>query len=261
MLIGVTVAAIVAFITTTVFYATDLLGHFDRGASLGRSTMAVALLLTTLVGALVFADEGIHALVDARSVFVGLALILALGLLVVAQRDRSLRMLGAFVAPLGAALMIAFLTLQYAEVRSATAVNGVLVVHIGLATAGLGAFVLASCAAGLYLVQNRMIRSRSFGRLFHRLPGLEDLDRLSLALTVVGFFVFSVALVLGVAWALRIHESSYMLRVYLAGGAWAVFALVLYMRVRSGWRGTQAAWLTIVGTVAATAVLGVYVIS
>lgn len=259
MLTGVTATAIVFYTATTAFYVSDLFGQFDRGTSLGRFAMWISVLLAAFAAFLTYQVEGVQVFVDTRTVFIGLVLLLSVGYLAVAKADRSLQMLGAFIAPVSAILMSAFLIMQYGEVRVGERITAALVAHIAFATAGLGAFALASCTAALYLLQERMIRERSFGPLFHRLPGLEDLDSLSLKFTIVGFVVFTVALVLGITWAARIDESVLMLRIYLSGGAWLVFAVVLYFRLRSGWRGTQAAWLTLIGTVSATAVLGIYV--
>lgn len=259
MLTGVTATAIAFYTATTALYASDLFGEFDRGTSLGRIAMWMSASLVGVVAFLTYQTEGSSVFVDTRTVFLGLVLLLSGGYLAVANADRSLRMLGAFIAPVSAILMSAFLIMQYGDVRVAERITAALVAHIAFATAGLGAFALASCTAALYLLQERMIRERSFGRLFHRLPGLEDLDRLSLKFTIVGFVVFTVALVLGITWAARIDESVVMLRIYLSGAAWLVFAVVLYVRLRSGWRGTHAAWLTLIGTVSASAVLGIYV--
>jgi ABC-type uncharacterized transport system permease subunit len=261
MLTGVTATAIVSYTATTALYATDLFGKFDRGVRFGRIAMWLSVLLAAFVGLLTFQAEGTAAFVDTRTVFLVLVLLLSGGYLFVSNQDRSLLMLGAFIAPASALLLSAFLVLQYGSFEINERVTAILVAHIAFATIGLGAFVLASCISSLYLLQERLLRSRSFGRLFHRLPGLEDLDSLSLKLLILGFVVFTISLVLGVVWAVRIGDSGQMLRIYLSGGAWLLFAIMLYMRVRSGWRGTQAAWLTLVGTLSAIGVLGVYVVA
>jgi ABC-type uncharacterized transport system permease subunit len=55
-----------------------------------------------------------------------------------------------------------------------------------------------------------------------------------------------------------LHESLFDVRVVLSVLAWVVFAAVIFTRLRTGWRGRQAAWLTILGCIATVVVLGLY---
>jgi hypothetical protein len=66
-----------------------------------------------------------------------------------------------------------------------------------------GAFVLAAVLSALYLMQERQLRLREFGRLFQRLPSLNALDSATFHLVSVGFITYTVAILLGVTSAFR----------------------------------------------------------
>lgn len=261
MLYGVTAIATIAYFVATGFFFSALRESSERSVVGGRITMWLAVIATAFTTGILIQQSGAAALVDTRTVFVALVVLMGIGYLVASRANESLAMLGGFVAPTSGLLLCAFLLLQSVSVGIANQVTAILVAHIAFATLGIGAFILASCVASLYLLQERMLRSRSFNRVFQHIPGLEELEHLSLRMIVTGFVLFSLALALGVIWAVHIGESGQMVRIYLSGAAWALFAVMLYVRVRSGWRGTQAAWLTIVGTLTALAVLGVYVLA
>jgi ABC-type uncharacterized transport system permease subunit len=162
------------------------------------------------------------------------------------------------VAPAGTILLSAFL-LQVPIVESASPeLRGMLLLHIGLSVLGLGMLGVAAIMAAVYLVQERLLRQRRFGVLFQRLPGLQELDDAYYRLVVGGFIIYTMAVTLGVAWSLSAPHSGLDLRVLLGSISWLFFAGVILSRVKSGWRGRQAAWLTIAGCVACYAILGLY---
>ncbi len=249
--------AIVAFSAAGAVFVTDLLSERERpprGALIAMG-IATALTIGTIVHEAVL--SGASALFAAGSVPVLVAGAIALGHLAVVTRYAA-RGVGAVVAPLCALLM----ALYVADLGNVPVVsermNPVLAVHVGLAVLGLASFALSASVAVLYLVQERQLRNRTFGRLFQRLPSLDALDSASFHLVSVGFIIYTVALVLGVTTAMRTGESFLDARFAIASVAWAVFAVVIHTRVTSGWRGRQAAWMTVAGCLSTLVVLVFY---
>ncbi|MFT4704252.1 MAG: ABC-type uncharacterized transport system permease subunit, partial [Bradymonadia bacterium] len=131
-------------------------------------------------------------------------------------------------------------------------------IHVGLVLIGLGTFALSAVLAGLYLLQERQLKKRQFGALFHRLPSLEELDAASFRLVVLGFVIYTVALIVGFLWLFQTAGTGSIARIGLSLLAWVMFASVIHTRITRGWRGKQSAWMTIGGAVSALLVLAVY---
>jgi ABC-type uncharacterized transport system permease subunit len=135
-------------------------------------------------------------------------------------------------------------------------------IHISLATIGVGVFALASALSAIYLVEDRALKKKKFDSLAFKASGapLEGLDRLSHRLVLVGFPIFTVALVLGAIWVSRLGEQLDRPEYPLAAVTWFAFAALLLARQVYGWRGKRAARLTLAGFAAAIAVLAIYLV-
>ena len=264
MLTGVVATAIILWAASATAYIVDLASEQRRTASLARLLATLALPATLATGVLIAVDGGFDRLARVDSVLVLLSTLLGAALVagqLPARGREPITALGALVAPAIAVLLAVFLLIQHRAGAAPQDVSAILLIHIALATLGLGNFALASALSALYLTQERQLRTRRFGALFHRLPSLEVLDLVTFRLTIAGFAIFTLALVMGVYWAVQTGHTELTLRIWLSAGAWLVFAAVLHTRITSGWRGRQAAWLTIAGTAAACATLAIYLVA
>lgn len=165
-----------------------------------------------------------------------------------AQRTR-LPVLGAFITPvtlvffLGAGLH-RNVTSVPEGVRSA-----LLPVHVGVNVLGVVAFALAFGVAAAYLVQERQLRRKKIGGMLSRLPPLDVLDALGFRFIAIGFPLFTLGVVSGALWAVRLDPDAPALSASQLVGllAWLTFAAVLGLRVGAGWRGRRAAYGTMAG--------------
>jgi ABC-type uncharacterized transport system permease subunit len=97
------------------------------------------------------------------------------GAYLVLQFKTKTRVLGAFISPVAVVVMI------FASVRLGGEVNlpdplqsSLVPVHVFLSVIGEALFVIAAAAAGMYLIQNRLIKNRGKRSLSHYLPSLQD---------------------------------------------------------------------------------------
>ncbi len=253
------VACVVAYAAAAAVYLRELLGRDEPSGDPGRGWLIGASMLNaSLVGVLPLAAPPGGPSVGAGYFAALLALVVSAAFLFVRTRF-PVRVAGTLVAPLAALLCGLSALLHPAAASSDAGRSALLITHIALALVGLGAFVLAALLSLLYLVQERQLRNRSFGRLFRRLPSLDALDAATFVLVAVGFVVYTVAVALGMAQASRLHGTLADARTALALIAWTLFAAVIFTRVRLGWRGRQAAQLTLMGCVATVIVLSMYV--
>jgi ABC-type uncharacterized transport system permease subunit len=235
---------------------TGYLAGLPQGARKGaRGSLGAAFLFhACLIGA-----RGVAGMHPVSSVgdAVGFAAWLLVGSFLAAQLRRSLDAVGAFVAPV-AMVMLLSSRLAPDPAAGATAGLGALGrIHISLATVGVAIFGLATGLAIFYLLEERQLKRRRVGGVVKKGVALETLDALAHRCVLVGFPIFTVAMVAGAAWVPRAN-AGLRAEYPIAGIAWTAFAALLVARTTSGWRGRRAALLTLVGFGAAVVVLALY---
>ncbi|HUH01050.1 MAG TPA: cytochrome c biogenesis protein CcsA [Kofleriaceae bacterium] len=174
-----------------------------------------------------------------------------------ASRKNKLGLLGAFVAPAGLVILAAARLSPTGDPNEGLSTLGR--IHISLATIGVAIFSIATGLALVYLLEERSLKRKNFdGVLFRRGVALETLDRLAHRMVLVGFPIFTVALMLGVIWVSQRSSGFDRPEYPLAAITWASFAALIVSRTAWGWRGRKAAVLTIVGFSAAVIVFALY---
>jgi cytochrome c-type biogenesis protein CcsB len=164
-----------------------------------------------------------------------------------------LMVLGSFVAPLAACLLILSSTLPAGEVTVKPIFRSFwLPVHIGTAFVGNGFFGVTFVAGIMYLIQESQIKKKRLGSLSSRLPSLETLDSINHFALIFGFTFMTVGMITGAIYA------QYSLGSYWRWDpkevcsllAWIFYAVLLHERLTVGWRGRRAALLSLFGFLA-----------
>jgi ABC-type uncharacterized transport system permease subunit len=180
----------------------------------------------------------------------------------VALRGRfRIDVVGAFVAPLALTTLMAsrFVGGPVVEPRVKSAI---LPFHVTMNLLGVALFTLAFAAASLYLVQEKLLKTKRIEGLFQRLPPLDSLDRAEHRFLLAGFPLLTLGIVTGTVWATRQDPASAtdMARTVFGYVTWLLFAGVLLLRAAAGWRGRRAAYGTIAGFGFAVLVLLLYIL-
>jgi cytochrome c-type biogenesis protein CcsB len=158
--------------------------------------------------------------------------------------------LGSFVAPVAACLLILSSTLPTAEVTVKPIFRSLwLPVHIGTAFVGNGFFAVTFVAGIMYLIQESQIKKKRLGSLYARLPSLETLDSINHFALICGFTFMTAGMITGSIYA------QYALGSYWRWDpkevcsllAWVFYAVLLHERLAVGWRGRRAALLSLFG--------------
>ncbi len=159
-------------------------------------------------------------------------------------------MLGAFISPLALALMI----FGAAVPSQAPNVNPMLdswwfPVHVSLAFLGHAVFAIAAAAGVMYLLQERMLKSKKFSGLFYRLPSLNALDSMNYKCLTFGFPLMTMGIISGAIWANSAWGGYWRWdpKETWALITWFLYAALLHGRLTVGWRGRRAAIFAIIG--------------
>jgi len=203
--------------------------------------------------------DGVHPAQSVREALGFLAWIAAGGFLAATWRYRA-DLAGVVAAPTTLATLAAA-RLSPAG-REQEGLNALGRIHIMLAVTGVAMFAIATVLSLLYLVEERSIKQKKFtGAAFrnNRAP-LESLDRRAHRIILAGFPVFTVAVVLGVAWVSQRGSGFDRPEYPFAIASWATFAALLAARTVYGWRGRRTAMMTLGGFAAALGVLVIYLV-
>jgi len=122
-------------------------------------------------------------------------------------------------------------------------------IHVPMNFVGYGAFAVA-CGAGMtYLLRHWMESKNSQSKMLNVFPSLEQLDQLAYKSVAVGFPAFTLATILGAAWAAEAWGGywSWDPKETWALIVWLVYGAYLHARVSHGWHGKALAWWAVAG--------------
>lgn len=162
--------------------------------------------------------------------------------------------LGVFIAPVTVVLMVcASLLPKEISQQLVPALQSVwLQIHVSLAALGEGGFAVAFGASVMYLIRGRMQPSEDPKAFVNRFPSLELLDEVNYRAVSIGYPMFTVgALFAGAIWAHQAWGSWWSWDPKETGALiiWFFYTIYLHARYQRGWRGSKAAWMSIIGFV------------
>jgi ABC-type transport system involved in cytochrome c biogenesis permease subunit len=168
---------------------------------------------------------------------------------------RSVRVVGAFIAPVSLGLALVGLlvdTTNSAAFLPEVLSSAWLPVHTLANYASLSLFALAFASGVVYLVQDGRLKRKAIlttqpGML--KLPALEVLDRVNHRGFALGLAFLTLGILSGTFWAVGGAAEGVDLRpkVVVTLGLWLLYALAWPARALLGWGGRRAAWIAIVG--------------
>jgi cytochrome c-type biogenesis protein CcsB len=173
-----------------------------------------------------------------------------LGVYIVFHLKFRLMVLGSFIAPLVACLLIISSAIPSADVTVKPVFRSLwLTVHVSTSFVGNGMFAVTFVAAVMYLIQESHIKKKKFGPLYSRLPSLATLDAINHYTLIWGFPFLTAGMITGAIYA------QYALGSYWRWDpkevwsliTWLFYAVLLHERLAVGWRGRRAALMAIIG--------------
>ena len=130
-----------------------------------------------------------------------------------------------------------------------------LAIHVAAMTLFVGIFFVAAVLGVVYLFAERYSRRVAAGRslpghgIMRRLPGPEELDRLTYRTVVFGFPIWTFGIIAGAIWADQAWGRYWGWDPVQTWAfiTWVVYACFLHARATAGWRGKRAAYIQLAG--------------
>jgi cytochrome c-type biogenesis protein CcsB len=237
----------VLYLAATVSFLVYLLRRSDALSNISLGITAVGFLFHTvaLAAKAAASSSSSHpSFFEALSFF---SWMIILVFLLVEFRHR-IHVLGSFMVPLALMSLISAAALPE-TVPTLKPVFKTLWIHVALSMLGAVGFAVGFVAGVMYLIQERLLKSKRFNVLYSKLPALDFLDRLNQQSIVLGFPLLTLGIVTG-AISAEFSRGSYMTWNPEQTGAvvtWLFYFVVLLGRLTVGWRAKRAAYLTVVG--------------
>ncbi|MCK9505536.1 MAG: cytochrome c biogenesis protein CcsA [Porticoccaceae bacterium] len=119
--------------------------------------------------------------------------------------------------------------------------------HVTLSLVAYSLFIIAAMQSLLLAYQDNQLKNHHPGGLLHSLPPLQTMETLLFEIIWVGFIVLSLAMITGFVFVDNLLAQHLVHKTFFSMIGWLVFAILLWGRVRQGWRGAFAIRWTIAG--------------
>ena len=122
-------------------------------------------------------------------------------------------------------------------------------IHTTLVLFSYAAFFVVFAASIMYLLQERSLKVKSFGAIFHRLPSLTTVNEIATSAAAIGLTLLTVGIATGMLWSSsrsgRIWQNDP--KEIFALLTWLLYLFLIVYRSTASWRGTRAAWMGVAG--------------
>lgn len=129
--------------------------------------------------------------------------------------------------------------------------NPYFAVHIAGAFFAYASFTLSFAAGLLYLIQCRELKVKHTGRLYHKLPSLEELEKLIYQPILWGVPLLVAAVAIGLVWAKSVYGEFWLFdpKTLAIGLTLGLYGVILYLHYISSMRGKRVVVLSLVAFV------------
>lgn len=158
---------------------------------------------------------------------------------------------GAFTMPLISALTLIaiFIGSDSSNAPAAISATWLFPIHTTLLIFAYAAFFIVFMASVMYLLQERELKLKTFGTIFHRLPSLSTVNEIATSSAALGLTLLTLGIVTGIIWSStrfgRLWRNDP--KEIFALLTWGLYLFLTIYRSTAHWRGRSAAWLGVVG--------------
>jgi len=242
-----TITLICYFLGTMAFLVYLMAGKKELLSRLSLVVTGIGFVFHTITLVKRTVESGYVSLTQLSDAMQFFAWALVLVFLLVEFRFR-IHVLGSFVLPIALISLLSGAVLP-TELRSPDTVlhKAWVYIHTALALLGAVAFAIAFLVGVMYLIQERLLKSKQFNNLFTKLPSLDLLDDLNQKAVILGFGLLTMGIIIGAWGAGYVSEWYWDPREIFSLAIWTFYLIVLHGRITVGWRAKKAAYLAIIG--------------
>lgn len=254
-LLGVT---LVAYFISATFYLANLHVRHARYALLGGA-MAVLGFAVHTVRVIIVHSSGNTPFATAPEALVLVAWAIVLLYLIILARYK-LPAVGALEMPLAVICILLAASAAHRDFGTEALSSGWLKIHIVAIILSMAAFTLAFCCAVIYLVQNKLLKSKKLRGMFRRLPPLELVDSLAYHLVAVGFPLLTLGIITAVVGVQggMLRDDTSPVKIISSLVTWVIYGLYLFVSHGTEWRGRRSQYILIIGAVAVAITTGLH---
>jgi cytochrome c-type biogenesis protein CcsB len=242
-------ATLILYLCGTITYLIYLIFSHERAAWVGRYLLGLGFISHCLAFILRYVEAGHTPVVNLHESLSFFAWMIV-GFFLLMRSQYKVEVLGAFVSPLALLLIVWASVLPKAIPTLPPALKSWwLPIHVTFAFVGDAIFAIAFCAGVIYLIQERLVKSKRAVGFSQRLPSLAVLDEINYRALTIGFPLLTIGIITGAVWAEYAWGSywSWDPKETWSLITWLLYAALLHQRLTVGWRGKKAAIMAIVG--------------
>lgn len=245
-------AVLAAYVVSAIHAVLAFLNKRRTLQRVSEWAMAIGFLLHTAALIADWAIDGHYPLFYQRETLSFLAWTLVASYALVVYRYGA-RALGSVTLPIVSVLIfVAVITHSAAPDRteaSTVSATWLFPVHTTLLISAYAAFFVVFLASIMYLLQERELKLKTFGAIFHRLPSLTTVNEIATSSAAIGLTLLTVGIATGMVWASsrdgRLWHNDP--KEIFAALTWLLYVLLILHRSTAGWRGRPAAWMGVAG--------------
>jgi len=245
-------AALAAYVIAAIHSVLAFVNKRRASQRVSDWTLAVGFVLHTFALLTDWALEGQYPLFYLRETlsFLAWALVASYALVLYRYRVRALE---SFTVPLVSLLTLAALLIPAGPDANATAsglnASWLFPIHTTLLFFAYAAFFVVFVASVMYLLQERELKLKTFGAIFHRLPSLTTVNEIATTSAVTGLTLLTLGILTGMLWSSarngRLWHNDP--KEIFAALTWILYLVLIIYRSTASWRGRRAAWLGVAG--------------
>lgn len=242
MIFPISIIAIALYFAVGWFIGLRLAHGQSPTSNVRRLTFAVSIPAVTLHGIVLY-----HSVLG-RGLNLGIthsislvAWVVAILFLLAALR-RPVETLGVFIMPFAGAMLLLAAIWPSTPTPLPPHATGFMVIHIIVSLLAYGLLSIAVVQSVMLSLQERQLHSKHPAGFIRSLPPLETMETLMFQMIGIGFVLLTLTLVSGLFFSEEVFGKpvAFTHHIVLAIIAWIVFAILLFGRLRFGWRGRQA---------------------
>ncbi|MCK4950962.1 MAG: cytochrome c biogenesis protein CcsA [Gammaproteobacteria bacterium] len=241
----INILSVSLYLVTAILLATRLAktskGQTQPKTSILILGLSAVILHSSLLYNQIIGPEGINlGIFNALSLISGLMALL----LLVASFTKPVENLGIALLPLAAINIMLEISFPSSHIISG---SWQLQAHILISIIAYSLLSIAMVQAILLAIQDQHLRNRKPGGFIQALPPLKTMESLLFQMIGIGFILLTIGLIIGTLFIEDIFAEHLAHKTILSIIAWVLFAILLWGRIKFGWRGRTAIRWTLGG--------------